>query len=472
MFRWLAHVPFGWRPTTLLVRVRRYRCEGCGRLWRQDTTAAAEPRAKLSRAAVRWTLVGLVAGHLTVTRAAEALAVAWHTANDAVLTEGRRALIDDAHRFDGATVIGVDEHVWHNTRRGQKYVTAVIDLTPIRDDTCPARLLDMVEGRSKQAFKAWLAARAKPWRECVEVAAMDGYTKTAAAVELPPATVSWIPSTSSGWVVTPWAGADSGSRRTSIVHRGRRDDPLYRAHRTLRTGADLLSEKQRARISALFAGDEHVQVEATWGIYQRMIAAYRHPDRAQGSALMTAVNDSVSTGAPAVLSEVITIGRTLKKRAADALAYFERPGTSNSPTEAINGRLEHLPRLRPWVPQPHPLHRPLSPRGRRLQATPAPSTAMSPESTADESNRARPNPNSLGTGLPTPHASERQRKTTAAILPACGAQSPTDPPLPFPQSHGVLPAWRSNPRRIGLYGASAHASALPRPTSVRAHRTG
>jgi transposase len=32
----------------------------------------------------------------------------------------------------------------------------------------------------------------------------------------------------------------------------------------------------------------------------------------------------------------------LKKRAVDVLAYFERPGTSNGPTEAINGRIEHL----------------------------------------------------------------------------------------------------------------------------------
>ena len=30
------------------------------------------------------------------------------------------------------------------------------------------------------------------------------------------------------------------------------------------------------------------------------------------------------------------------KRAADVLGYFDRPGTSNGPTEAINGRLEHL----------------------------------------------------------------------------------------------------------------------------------
>jgi len=38
----------------------------------------------------------------------------------------------------------------------------------------------------------------------------------------------------------------------------------------------------------------------------------------------------------------VTLGRTLKRPAADVLAYFERPGTSNGPTEASNGRLEHL----------------------------------------------------------------------------------------------------------------------------------
>jgi transposase len=57
---------------------------------------------------------------------------------------------------------------------------------------------------------------------------------------------------------------------------------------------------------------------------------------------MTKLIDALSHGVPAALSEVITLGRTLKKRATDVLAYFNRPGTSNGPTEAINGRLEHL----------------------------------------------------------------------------------------------------------------------------------
>jgi hypothetical protein len=66
--RRLAHAPFGWRPTTLQVRVHRYRCTGCALTWRQDTTAEAEPRAKLSRGGLRWALVAIVCRHLTVAR--------------------------------------------------------------------------------------------------------------------------------------------------------------------------------------------------------------------------------------------------------------------------------------------------------------------------------------------------------------------------------------------------------------------
>jgi transposase len=107
-------------------------------------------------------------------------------------------------------------------------------------------------------------------------------------------------------------------------------------------GADLLTDNQRQRLQDLFATDAHVEVEASCGIYQRMIAAYREPDRIQGKKLMQTVVDSLSTGVPAALTERKTLGRTLKRRTEDVLAYLDRPGTSNGPTEAINGRLEHL----------------------------------------------------------------------------------------------------------------------------------
>jgi transposase len=342
--RRLAHEPLGWRPTTLEVSVRRYRCTECGHVWRQDTSTAAEPRAKLSRRGLRWALEGIVCQHLTIARVAEGLAVSWNTANDAVLAEGQRVLIADPDRFDGVRVIGVDEHVWRHTRRGDKFVTVIIDLTGIRDRSGPARLLDMVEGRSKQAFKQWLAERTEDWRNGVEVVAMDGFTgfKTATTEELPTAAAVMDP-----FHVVRLAGdaLDQCRRRIQQAvhgHRGRKDDPLYRARRTLHTGADLLTDSQQQRLEKLFADDVHVPVQATWGIYQRMIAAYREPDRTRGRHLMEQVIASVSHGVPGALRELITLGRTLTRRAGDVLAYFDRPGTSNGPTEAINGRLEHL----------------------------------------------------------------------------------------------------------------------------------
>ena len=335
--RELAHEPFGWRPTTLRLTVRRYRCSDCGHVWRQDTSAAAEPRAKLSRGGLRWALEGIVLAHLSMARVAEGLGVAWNTANDAVLAEGQRVLIQDPHRFEGVTVVGVDEHVWRHTRRGDKYVTVIIDLTPVRAGTGPARLLDMIVGRSKQAFKTWLAARDQDWRDRVEVVAMDGFTgfKTAATEELPDATAVMDP-----FHVVRLAGdaLDRCRRRVQLDihgHRGLRGDPLYIHRRTLLTGADLLGDKQTARLTALFADDAHVEIEATWGIYQRMIQAYRHDDRARGRELMVTLIEAISTDVPQALVEVARLGRTLKKRAADVLAYFDRPRTSNGPTEAI-----------------------------------------------------------------------------------------------------------------------------------------
>ena len=174
--RRLAHVPYGWHPTMLHVSVRRYRCPECAHVWRQNMSAAADPRAKLSRAAVRWALVGLVVHHLTVARVAGVLAVSWNTANTAILGEGQRILIDDPDRFEGVCVIGVDEHVWRHTPYGDKYVTVILDLTPIRDRRGPSRLLDMIPGRSKRVFKTGLASQPDTWRERIEIVAMDEFT--------------------------------------------------------------------------------------------------------------------------------------------------------------------------------------------------------------------------------------------------------------------------------------------------------
>ena len=337
----LAHEPFGWRPTTLLITITRFRCQ---HVWRQDTSRAAQPRAVLSRRALDWALEAIVCQHLSISRVAEALAVSWKTANAAVLAEGQRVLISDPDRFDGVAVIGVDEHCWRHTRRGDKFVTVIIDLTPIRDGTGPARLLDMVEGRSKAVSKTWLDAQSSAFRDGIEVVAMDGFTgfKTAAAETVPDAVAVMDP-----FHVVALAGDAMDRCRQRIQqhtcgHRGRAGDPLYGIRRVLRTGVELLTAKQRTRLDAVFADDQHTEVEITWSVYQAVVAAYRDPKRVDGKTALTKIITSISRGVPNELTEIVKLGHSLARRAVDVLAYFDRPGTSNGPTEAINGRLEHL----------------------------------------------------------------------------------------------------------------------------------
>ncbi len=202
----------------------------------------------------------------------------------------------------------------------------------------------MVEGRSKAVFKQWLAGRPQEWSKRIEVVAMDGFAgfKTAAAEELPDAVPVMDP-----FHVVRLAGdaLDQCRRRVQqdlFGRRGMKNDRLYKARRTLHTGADLLTDKQKIRLDAVFAVEEHVEVEATWGIYQRIVAAYREPDKKRAKEMMQAVIDTITAGVPAALVEIRKLGRTMKQRATDILAFFDRPGTSNGPTEAINGRLEHL----------------------------------------------------------------------------------------------------------------------------------
>ncbi len=339
--RTLAHKPFGHRATTPQIRVRRYRCDWCREVWREDTSQAAPQRAKIFRRGVRWALEALGLDHLTVSRAAAHLGVSWHTANIAILAEGHRTLIDDPHRFDGVQVIGVDEHVWRHTRHGDKYVTVIIDLTPVRNTQGPARLLDMVEGRSKQVFSRWLAARTQAWRDGIQVVAMDGFTgfKTASKVHLPDAVEVMNP-----FHVVQLAGdaLDRSRQRVqqeTLGHRGRAKDPLCGVRRVLRTGEAFLTAKQQARLDAVFADLRHADV---WRVYQQVVAAYREKFSGNGRRRLRELIDVVKATTPAWFDELRKLGHTLDRRWVDILAYFDHPRTSNGPTEAINDRLEHL----------------------------------------------------------------------------------------------------------------------------------
>ena len=117
-------------------------------------------------------------------------------------------------------------------------------------------------------------------------------------------------------------------QRVIAGRRGRAGDPLYRARRTLLTGAGLLTDTQARRLQALFA-DERSE---SWGVYQRLIQAYRTEEAGLGQYLMQRLIDSLRQAVPEGLEEIQTLARTLISRSQDVLAYFDRPRTSNGPT--------------------------------------------------------------------------------------------------------------------------------------------
>ena len=158
-------------------------------------------------------------------------------------------------------------------------------------------------------------------------------------------------------------------QRAITGRRGRAGDRLYRARRTLLTGAGLLTDAQAERLENLFADDRHAAVQASWGVYQRLIQAYRTEDPGLGKYLMRRLIDSLRQAVPNGLEEIQTLAKTLTSRSQDILAYFDRPRTSNGPTEAINGRLEHLRGIALGFAQPGQLHHP-QPHPRRTPQRP------------------------------------------------------------------------------------------------------
>ena len=348
VIRRVTDVPVVGHPLRLRVRVPRYRCPTaeCQReVFAHNTSRLARPGWSTTRRCARYILRRLMIDRMTIAAVARELGLSWDTVNTIAMDATQTIVAADTTRLDGVRVIGVDEHRWSHTRSSDGFVTVIIDLTPVLEGTGRARLLDMVPGRSAAALKSWLSAQTATFRDQVDVVAMDGFGgyKTAAAEQLPEATAVMDP-----FHVVALAGVKLDLTRQRVQqqtcgHRGHTGDPLYGARRTLRTRFPLLSSRQRSRLTAVFADDNHLAVLVTWSIYQRIIAAYCEPDRRRGKTMLASIIDSLRRGVPAGLEELAQLGRTLHRRRHDVLAYFDHH-VSNGPTEAINGRLEALRR--------------------------------------------------------------------------------------------------------------------------------
>ena len=346
----LTDLPVAGYPLVLRVAVPRYRCltPECGRVvFNQNLGALASARSSTTRRCARYVLRRLMIDRTTVSAIAAELGVSWHTVNSiAMQATAELVVAAGPYRLAGVRVIGVDEHRWAPRRFGPDgFVTLIIDLTPVHDRSGPARLLDMVAGRSATALASWLAAQPASFAQTVEVIAMDGFAgyKTAAAAVIPDAVTVMDP-----FHVVALAGTKldlirQRVQQQTLGRRGHTGDPLYGIRRIARTRTNLLSMRQHNRLTSVLDADEHIAVKVAHVIYQKIIAAYADPNRRTGKQAMTRLIDSIRRGVPAGLEEIAQLGRTLWRRRNDILAFFDHHA-SNGPTEAINGRLEALRR--------------------------------------------------------------------------------------------------------------------------------
>ena len=131
-------------------------------------------------------------------------------------------------------------------------------------------------------------------------------------------------------------------QRAITGRRGRAGDRLYRARCTLRTGAGLLTDAQAERPENLFADDRHAAVQASWGVYQRLIQAHRVQDPGLGKHLTQRLADSLRQADPHALEETHTGQDPDRNNPRHPWPTSTALVPPTAPRQAINGRLEHL----------------------------------------------------------------------------------------------------------------------------------
>ena len=183
---WVRDLPVGGRPVVICWVKRIWCCrqERCPvRTWTEQHEAIA-PRAALTQRARAWAFDQVGRCDAAISDIAADLAVAWHTVMRQVRDRGT-PILDDPSRLAGVSAVGVDETAFLRATgtHPTMFATGIADLSPGR----PARLLDVVEGRSGTVLGGWLAGRDQPWRDQISTASLDpfrGYA-TALRTQLP-----------------------------------------------------------------------------------------------------------------------------------------------------------------------------------------------------------------------------------------------------------------------------------------------
>ena len=318
-------------PVRLVLMKRRWRCKtkGCIKKTWTEKIAGIVPRQLLTQRA--GAEVTRQVGQLcrSVASVAAEYGVGWDTAMAAVVRYGT-PLVDDPRRVGQVLALGVDEHSYlaatptHHTI----YATSLVDLDR-------RHVIDLFEGKSAQKLRNWTAKRSKRWLSGVKVVALD-LTDTYRSGLHPHLSHARR-------VADPFHVVRVGNRMVDEVrrrvqtetmgHRGRKDDPLYRARKLLIRGDERLDERGREKLmEALRRGDPFDEVAGAWLAKEACRSVYLEEDVDEAAAIL---DDTIAGCAEDPVAEIRTFGRTLSRWREEILNHH-RTGASNGPTEGQN----------------------------------------------------------------------------------------------------------------------------------------
>lgn len=337
----LVDLPAFGRCARLCWHKRRLRCPeaDCPRgSWTEVDRRIGAPRLVMSDRAGRWITKQVGKFARSVNEVAEELGCDWHTINDAVLAYGE-ALVDDHDRFRTVNSLGLDEVLF--VREGpyhqQRFSTSIVDVEN-------GQLLDVVPGRKGDEPKAWLTGQGAEWLARVRYVTMDlsGPYKSVADEVLAKATQVADP-----FHVVKLANqkVDECRRRVQnevFGHRGRKNDPLYRARRLLTKANERLDEKGQEKLKGLLeAGDPKGQVAMTWHAKEVIRSIYDYVNYTTALRFVTRLGKDLQDKSYPI--EVRSLGRTLT-RWRFQIAAWHKSHVTNGPTEAANNLIKRVKR--------------------------------------------------------------------------------------------------------------------------------
>jgi len=338
----LVDLAFGGKAASLHWHKRRWRCadRDCPKgSWTEQDSRIAHPRMKLTRRAALRVTEDVGRRGRTVNEVANELGCDWHTINDTVMSYGA-VLLEHPRRFCEVEALGLDETAFVRAApyRTMTFVTSIVDVGS-------GQLLDLVQGRGGDEPKRWIMRQSKEWRDGVRYATLDlsSAYKAVFGACLPDATL-----VADKFHVIKLANerVDETRRRVqneTLGHRGRKDDPLYRARRIMTMAHERLGPKGEEKLQGLLkAGDPRGDVAVAWEAKEAVRELYQHQDQALALEWIDAlVDDLTDTMRPL---EVRSLGRTLKRWRIEITAWHACHIT-NGPTEAMNNLIKRVKRV-------------------------------------------------------------------------------------------------------------------------------